>query len=83
VSERTTRAQLDALARHVSSLLPAATRVVSEGRYGYTALDVERESDGNWSPTRSLTSGTKSEVYRYLRGMLEALWLADLTEAEL
>lgn len=73
-SERTTRADVDRIAATVSEGLNGST-VEPQGRNGYTALDLYRDSDGACVDT--LHVGTAREVYTYLQGMRRAQLLSS------
>ena len=72
MAERITRANVEARAEAVNRGLRDGLRVVVEGRYGYTALDLYDER----GMVRTLTTGvTKREAYDYLGAMIETLWI--------
>ncbi len=46
--------------------------IFTQGRNGYTGLDL---ADKDGSCLRTLTVGTKREVYEYMGAMLEMAWM--------
>lgn len=80
---RVSRKQLDGTVARLNSALESkgsSARLVLEGRYGHTGLDVATVDMLERSPgsvSRTLTVGTTGELAQYLRGMQEALWLLE------
>lgn len=76
MSERVSRAALDALAEAVSGLLPEGVRVSAYESDGRANLDLCYDRGGDWVPSRTLRAGTKPEMAEYLRAMREGILLA-------
>lgn len=73
--ERVQRWMVDDRAKVVSSMLNGLS-VHVQGRNGYFGLDLYQETgrdNPNATLVRTLTTGTKREVYTYLAAMLDAL----------
>lgn len=67
--ERITKTNLSNRAGAVNSMLRDGIHVIPSGRYDYTALDLYDRS----GLVRTLTCGTKRQVYDYMGAMIEAL----------
>ena len=52
----------------------STARVFAQGRSGHTGLDLMNEAG---AIQKTLTVGTKSEVWDYMHAMMEALWLLE------
>jgi hypothetical protein len=73
----TAKAEMEGTAEALNEMFRkrgSKARVLLEGRYGYTGLDL---GDENGGVVKNLTAGTRSDVTLYLRAMMEALWLLE------
>lgn len=70
--QRVTNKDLERIAATVSENLPAGLTVHTQGRNGYTGLDLYNGS----TLTDTLTTGTRREIYTYLQGMRRTQLLA-------
>lgn len=68
MSDRITKSRLSNREGALNSML-RGVHVETQGRYDYTALDLYDRA----GLVRTLTSGTKREVYDYMGAMIEAL----------
>ena len=76
----TTKAEMEGRAEMVNSTLArrgSTARVFVQARNGGTALDLTTIDGKPGTSVRTLTFGTRGEVYRYLVAMSEALWALD------
>lgn len=74
---RVSSSQLDGAAAHLNGMLESrgsSARVDVSRRNGYVAVDL---SDVSGHILRTLTVGTTSETYQFVRAMMEGLWLLE------
>ena len=74
--DRIKRSDVDARAQQVSDML-RGLKVIAQGRNGYIGLDLYQREGEHIQPrftmVKTLTTGTKREVYEYLGAMLATL----------
>ena len=74
---RTTQAQLEGTATRLNDMLArrgSSARVDVSGRNGNQGLDL---ADTDSRIHKTITVGTKGEIWDYMHAMMEALWLLE------
>ena len=77
---RTTQSQLEGTAHRLNAMLEergSTARVDVSGRIGHQGLDVYTTDRGPTAPTKTLTVGTKTEIWDYMHAMISALYLLE------